>query len=69
MVLAKGKRWGFEVKYQDAPTVTKSMRIAIEDLNLERLWVIYPGETGYPMDEKIDCVSLGELGRVRESLQ
>jgi len=68
MVLAKGKRWGFEIKYQDAPTITKSMRIAMQDLKLERLWVVYPGKTGYPMDENIECVSLAELSRVREVL-
>lgn len=68
MVMAKGKRWGFEIKYQDAPTITKSMRIAMQDLKLERLWVVYPGKTGYPMDENIECVSLAELSRVREVL-
>jgi predicted AAA+ superfamily ATPase len=68
MILAKGRRWGVEVKYQDAPTITKSMRIAMHDLKLERLWVVYPGKTGYPMDENIECVSLAELSRVREAL-
>ncbi len=68
MVLAKGKRWGFEIKYQDAPTITKSMRITMQDLKLERLWVVYPGTTGYPMDENIECVSLAELNRVRKAL-
>ena len=69
MVLAQGKRWGFEVKYQDAPTITKSMRIAMQDLKLERLWVVYPGQSGYPMDEKIECVSLAQLSQIRETLQ
>ncbi len=69
MVLAKGKRWGFEVKYQDAPTITKSMRIAIQDLKLERLWVVYPGKVGYPMDDQIECVPLTELSRIRETLE
>ncbi len=69
MVLAKGKRWGFEIKYQDAPTITKSMRIAVQDLRLKRLWVVYPGKTGYPMDENIECVPLRGLRAVREELQ
>ncbi len=69
MVMAKGKRWGFEVKYQDAPTITKSMRIAMQDLKLARLWVVYPGQTGYPMDEGLECVSLSELSRVRAVLE
>jgi hypothetical protein len=37
LVLAKGKRWGFEVKYQDAPTITKSMRIARQDFSVYSL--------------------------------
>jgi len=45
------------------------MRIAMEDLRLERLWVIYPGPTGYPMDEKIECVSLAQLQPIREALR
>lgn len=69
MVIAKGKHWGFEVKYQDAPTITKSMRIAIQDLNLEKLWVVYPGPTGYVLDEKIECVPLAQLSQVRAALQ
>jgi len=69
MVMAKGKRWGFEVKYQDAPAITKSMRIAMHDLKLERLWVVYPGKMSYPLDDKIECVPLAELSRVRETLQ
>jgi len=69
MVIARGKRWGFEIKYQDAPTVTKSMRIAVEALNLERLWVIYPGKDGYPMDERIECRPLAELDQIRAVLR
>ena len=68
MVLAKGKRWGFEIKYQDAPKITKSMRIAMEDLQLERLWVVYSGQTGYLMDEKIECLPLAQLNNVRHVL-
>jgi hypothetical protein len=37
-------------------------------MKLERLWVVYPGKTGYPMDDKIECISLTELGRIRETL-
>jgi uncharacterized protein len=69
MVLTKGKRWGFEVKYEDAPRITKSMRIVMQDLKLERLWVVYPGQVGYPMDDKIECVSLAQLHQAREMMQ
>jgi hypothetical protein len=38
-----GRRIGVECKRLDAPTLTPSMRIAIEDLKLDRLVVVYPG--------------------------
>ncbi|MFM7102274.1 MAG: ATP-binding protein, partial [Verrucomicrobiota bacterium] len=69
IISAKGKRWGFEIKYQDAPTLTKSMRIAMHDLKLERLWVLYPGKTGYPMDKHIECVPLARLDEIRSALE
>lgn len=68
LVQAQGKHWGFEFKYQDAPTLTKSMHIALADLKLERLWVVYPGEKGYPLHEKVECIGLQDLGNVREML-
>jgi hypothetical protein len=43
LVMRNGERWGFEFKCQDAPKMTRSMHIALEDLKLERLWVIHPG--------------------------
>ncbi|MBI4430574.1 MAG: ATP-binding protein [Candidatus Omnitrophica bacterium] len=61
LVLRGGKRWGFEFKFSDAPTLTKSMKIAKRDLALEHLWVIYPGNVKYALDEKIDCVGLIDL--------
>ena len=42
MIPIAGKRHGFEFKYADAPGKKRSMHIAIEDLGLEHLWVIYP---------------------------
>ena len=41
----------------------------MEDLKLERLWLVYPGKMAYPMDDKMDCVPLAELSRIRETLQ
>jgi predicted AAA+ superfamily ATPase len=58
MVTISGKRYGFEFKYTDAPGRTRSMRTAMEDLELEHLWVIYPGDLEYALDHKITVISL-----------
>jgi predicted AAA+ superfamily ATPase len=52
LLLLGGKRWGVEVKYMDAPGMTKSMQIALADLRLHRLLVVYPGTETYALGEK-----------------
>jgi hypothetical protein len=61
LLLRRGRRWGFEFKCTDAPTTTKSMHIALDDLKLEHLWVLYPGTLRYPMTEKITALPLREI--------
>jgi predicted AAA+ superfamily ATPase len=61
MVMHKGKRYGFEMKMGDAPTATKSMRIALDDLGLARLYVVYPGKQSYTLDERIQVLSILDL--------
>lgn len=59
---AHGKNWAAEFKYADAPGLTKAMTTCIDDLNLEHLWVVYPGNKRYKIHEKITVLPLMELG-------
>ena len=52
-----GRREGFEIKYTDAPRVTPSMKIALKELKLHRLTVLYPGERSYSLTKQIEVVS------------
>lgn len=57
LVFAKGGRmYGVECKRADAPAMTPSMKIALEDLKLERIAVIYPGEKRYLLHKKVEVV-------------
>ncbi len=58
---ARGQNWGVEFKYEDAPRLTRSMKTAVEDLELERLWVVYPGKAAYPLSEKIRVIPLADI--------
>lgn len=60
----RSRRYGIEVKMQDAPTVTPSMRIAMQDLRLDRLAVVYPGDKAYSIDRNIEVLPLVEIGRL-----
>lgn len=53
LIVIGNKKIGYEFKYQDAPKITKSMRIAIKELNLEKLYIVYPGEKSYQIEENI----------------
>jgi len=64
LLLRRGKRWGFEFKCTDAPTTTKSMRISLDDLGLDHLWVVYPGQAAYPLDERIGALPLRDIGGI-----
>ncbi len=53
LIVRNGKKHGFEIKYSGAPKLTKSMQIAKEDLSLDSLTVIYPGDIEYPLTKDI----------------
>ena len=58
LIFHKGKRYGIEVKFSEAPEITRSMQTALHDLDLAYMWVIYPGESNYQVDKKISVWSL-----------
>lgn len=56
-----GKNWGVEFKYEDAPRLTRSMQIAIGDLQLSKLWVVYPGKKMYQLEKNITVLPINML--------
>ncbi len=62
LVVVRGKsRLGFEFKRTVAPTVSRSMHIAIEDLGLENIDVIHAGDETFPLADRIRAVSLSRV--------
>lgn len=61
LLFMDGTRLGIEVKRVDAPRLTPSMRVALEDLALDRLVVLYPGERRYPLTERVEAVPLEDF--------
>ena len=55
------QRIGVEFKRSDAPTLSPSMRIAMSDLQLDALYVVYPGSRRYVLAERVEAVPLGSL--------
>jgi len=60
-VMRGTRRTGVEFKYSSAPTVTKSMRSALEDLRLDHLYVITPGAASHPLADRISVLGLNRI--------
>jgi predicted AAA+ superfamily ATPase len=58
LLIKNGLRLGVECKRMDAPRLTSSMRIALDDLALHHLTVIYPGDRPYPLADRVSVVPL-----------
>ena len=58
LVFHGGKRYGVEFKYADAPTMTKSLHVALSDLELDRAWIVHPGDARYSVQDRVDVVPL-----------
>ena len=68
LVMQGGRRYGFECKLSDAPGTTRSMRVALAVLELEHLWVVYPGHEAYPLDDRISVLPIAGVPALARSL-
>ena len=68
LITRGGKRYGFECKLADAPGTTRSMRVALSDLGLEHLWVVYPGAEAYALDDRISVLPIAHVPDLARSL-
>lgn len=64
-----GKRYGLEVKFNEAPSLTASMRAAASELSFDHLWIIYPGNDAYPVAPNISTLPLKQLEMIREKIR
>jgi len=61
LAITDGKRIGFEMKLSESPRTTKSMRIAIQDLHLDHLYVLHPSELRFALYDHITALPAREI--------
>ena len=61
LMFKDGRRVGVEFKRGDAPQLTPSMRIALQDLALDALYVVYPGDRRYALGPRVQAVPLAAV--------
>jgi hypothetical protein len=69
LLVVRGRtRRGFEFKHTVAPRTTRSMHTVIEDLGLQSLEVVHPGEQSFALSRRIRALALGRLQQDLEPL-
>lgn len=56
LLARRGLRIGFEIKRTSAPRRTRSMEIALSDLQLDHLYIIHLGEHAFKLTDSIDAI-------------
>lgn len=62
--LSNGKKYGIEIKFNESPQLTSSMKTALDVLDLKHLWIIYPGEHIYPIAKKFTAWPLQKIAEL-----
>ncbi|MEL6539509.1 MAG: ATP-binding protein [Bacteroidota bacterium] len=57
----QGTKRGFEFKYTERPKVTPSIRIALKELHLDQVTIVYPGPHSYALDDRVFVMSISDL--------
>lgn len=68
VVRSGGGLVGFEAKRSEAPTLTKSMRVVLDDLRLKHLFVVYPGPARFPLHKNVTAIPMAALSAGVEGL-
>jgi predicted AAA+ superfamily ATPase len=64
LILRRGDTlYGVECKRADAPRLTPSIRIALDDLKLKHVFVIYPGTKRFPLGRQVEAVPFQALSK------
>ncbi len=61
LVTIEGHRIGFEVEFNEAPTVTRAMHNVVDTLQLEHLFVVCPTPHAYPVAERISVLPVTQV--------
>src|SRR5262249_32282197 len=61
LVIAGGRRLGFEIKLTTAPAATPSVRTALAELKLDHVEIVHAGADTYPLSDRIRALAASRI--------
>ena len=68
LILRGGRRIGFEVKFSEAPNITKATRSLVSTLALHHLFLVCPTPAAYPVDDHMTVLPVTEVAKLPQQL-
>ena len=65
MILIKNQKIGFEIKMTDKPSITKSMQNSYQDLELDHLYLVHPGDISWELNNWATALSFNDLSQIQ----
>jgi predicted AAA+ superfamily ATPase len=59
-----GRLYGIECRFDDAPSITRSLRAAMDELDLAHVFVVHPGTREFPLADTVTALPLARVGEV-----
>lgn len=69
LVQYRGRWLGFEIKFAEAPTISKMMRKTAELLALDHLFVVCPARRAYTVSETISILPATDIGDLNSRIE
>lgn len=69
LFVQRGRRYGVEAKFSEAPAIGKSMHMAVADLDLHHLWVVHPGPHSYPVSDRIAVLAMQDIPHLPSQIE
>jgi predicted AAA+ superfamily ATPase len=66
---SNGYRYGLECKYADVPKLTKGNHSALIDLDIHKLFVVYPGKERRTLSDQVEWIPIHQLSEIKNMLQ
>lgn len=66
IILQKGELMGVECKRTDAPKITPSIRNAMKDLDLKKIFIVYPGQKVFSLQKNVQALPVQSINRIWE---
>ncbi len=64
LMMHEGKKLGFEIKFTDRPSLTQSMRVSLDHLMLDHLYIVTPHAHYYQLNENVTVMGINALDKI-----